>query len=234
MNLPHPPPPTGFVSSFLTLTAIIVVLLASWAIVMFRSRRSLKVLDAERRTELTYLLDGVQYKKQKYEWDTWARGYLIFLTIVLFGINTFSIVSSILQEPYQHEPKFWLLKVVTIPTILFALIFQLVNREPHSYAPAQLNYTIVLLLTLVLVVITPLFTSIPADTDRGRLSLARRLMEHLVGPALLMGGLVAVHRVVHDVFEDAITRPPSLNTLDEESEDGFEPENEEETPEPRT
>lgn len=66
-------------------------------------------------------------------------------------------------------------------------------------------------------------------------------MEHLVGPALsgfgslcslvfctmtyvttlaVIGGLVAVHRVVHDVFEDAITRPSSEMVSEDEGEEG--------------
>ena len=43
--------------------------------------------------------------------------------------------------------------------------------------------------------------SAAVDTDRGRLGLARRLLEHVVGPAVCLLGLCACHFVVHEVHE---------------------------------
>jgi hypothetical protein len=79
--------------------------------------------------------------------------------------------------------------------VLFA---QLCWKRPSIEAPAQINHTLILLLALILVVLAPVLTSIPVDSDHGRLSLARKILEHIIGPAALMGGLVAVHRVVFE------------------------------------
>lgn len=149
MKIPETPPTSGFISSFFTLLAIVLVLFVVWGTMMVRSRRELKLLDAERSEETTHLLDGVEYRAQNFEWDMGARAYIIcefpllpvvrsrnrpvgsqirrclwrvanhlglsVLSIATFGIDIFSIVCSALQEPYSHEPKFWLLKVGAIP-----------------------------------------------------------------------------------------------------------------------
>ncbi|KAL7416042.1 hypothetical protein BDY24DRAFT_380869 [Mrakia frigida] len=201
-----PLPTSGFLSSSLSLASILAVLFLSFAVFFVRSRtKARRALEEvySREGERRLLLGVTRARKPQrifFEWQNTPRVYIAATAIIVFIINIFSIVASALTEQVVKEPKFWLIKVVSIPAVSIFLFVE-TFLAPTTYTPPQLNFTLLLLLALILLVLAPIFTSIPVDTDRGRLGLARRILEHVAGPSLVLGSMIAVHYCVQEVHE---------------------------------